>query len=178
MARAVETRYGVGLLFQCSMAVQAYVQRFFPEQCNSVGCMGPMACQTSARDKGHVNIFFAEFRLVMAGIAEVGGVGYKQLGFVRGMGIMASGTSHSDRGMDGLFRKQGFVVTVETEVGLLGGKASFNGVLHLVRDVACVYSRMAGWAAHVNRRMLNFFAYKVCMAHQAVDFLGMGLTKE
>jgi len=87
---------------------------------------------------------------------------------------MAARTAHAERGVDDFPLENRFIMAAEAEVGQIRGKSPWDLVFYLMRDVPCIYRRVACVAAHGNRGMHGFALSQFAVALKAVNGGGDG----
>lgn len=71
------------LLFDSRVAREAHVDRFFEQEDHGIGRMGTVTFEAEAFSDRLMNVLFAEFGLIVAGIAEVRDTHGEQFGLIR-----------------------------------------------------------------------------------------------
>jgi len=146
---------------------------FIEERCEVRG-MGTMAGRALPGCYRRMNMFSAEWPLVVAAIARTGQFPFQQFGALACVRVVAARTAHAERGVDDFLLEHRFIMAAEAELGLIRGKSPRNLVFYLMRDVPCIYRRVACVAAHGHRGMHGFALIQFSVALKAVNGGGGG----
>ena len=155
-----------------SLAVMAgtaeFVHRLFKKGINIRGMRCVTGRALAGGDRG-VNVLLREHSLVMTGIAEFRRLSGQELRVLTCMRIMTARAAHAYGGVHEFFAEQRFVMAIEAQVRLVGGKTLCVLICYFMRDVPRIHGSVACGTAHGNCRVDAFAFGEVLMALKAVD---------